>query len=265
MLDQIYNEFVDAWNVGQRPEVNNFVERLPEAEREEFLNMVSLFLSSATSPNYSEDQYAQIQSESAVQTASNMASAEHGLWNTVLPRLRRRSKLSRNEIGVQLAKKLNVPEEQQKVQAYYNAMEAGSLNPQGVSHEVCVALGDLLHVNVQEIEATGDFQGLSSPKEIPSTPANLQLAVGDPRVREAAEPKASAKLQRKAPRVRSAKLQRPILRKHQRDYKFSNSVNLRPQLGSTWNASTQDNEISAGLEYVPGAKSIVDRLFKGGR
>src|SRR5438552_2470829 len=55
-VDRLLNEFVEAWNAGDRPEVDEFVDRAPEAERNELAGLIGAFLEIAPTPPYSPDQ-----------------------------------------------------------------------------------------------------------------------------------------------------------------------------------------------------------------
>src|SRR5215217_2328790 len=63
--EQVLSEFIDAWNAGQRPDVDDYIARVPEAERGELSDELLAFMTFAPTPEYSDEALAAIATEAA--------------------------------------------------------------------------------------------------------------------------------------------------------------------------------------------------------
>lgn len=189
--DRLLNEFVDAWNAGERPRVEDYVDRAPEDERDELALLLGTFLENAPQPRYSAETLAQIEGEATVAQLSSLIDSESGLWPTLLPRLRRRAELTRDQVVEQLAELLGMSGREARIKPYYHQMESGTLNPAGVSRRVLDALARIFGVEEREIEEAGDFSaiGAAVPTSafLRSTAQELRAGV-DAEMAEAAHP-----------------------------------------------------------------------------
>ena len=86
--DQALSEFIDAWNAGRRPEVDDYLARVPEQERTELAARLMTFLSVAPTPDYSEEALDAIRAEPIVQRALAAPAERGGLLPALLARLR---------------------------------------------------------------------------------------------------------------------------------------------------------------------------------
>ena len=186
--DQLYNRFVDAWNAGERPDVDDYAVQVPEGERAQFLQMVSLFLERAPAPPLSDEQRQAVQSHPAYQQAAKLAGTEEGLWSTLLPRLREKAKLTREQLVAKLAAQLGIASEEKRVQVYYHQMETGQLDPSGVSRRVLDALAKLLRADAAELEDAGDFRGIVGPRAAEVFLRSDELIDGKPAVAASRSP-----------------------------------------------------------------------------
>jgi len=161
-LDQILNEFIEAWNAGERPRVDDYVGRAPATERDELAGLIGAFLEVAPAPDYSPEQLAQLREDPAVKQIAAVIDSRSGLWPTLLPRLRIRAKLTRDQVVARLAELLALEGREAKIKRYYHRMESGTIAPGGVSVKVLEALGRILGADVHEIEEAGNF-GIAVP------------------------------------------------------------------------------------------------------
>ena len=88
-----------------------------------------------------------------------LADSRAGFWPSLLPRLRRRAKLTRDQLVVQLAERLSLAGQEPKIKRYYHQMEAGTLDPDGVSVKVLESLAAVFGVKTGELEEAGSFTG----------------------------------------------------------------------------------------------------------
>ena len=104
--------------------MDEYLGRAPEGERDELADLIRTFLLEAPVPAYSDETLAAIQAEPATRKAAALLDEEAGLWPALLPRLRHRMKLKREEVVAQLAEMLGVGADAPKVRAYYHEMES---------------------------------------------------------------------------------------------------------------------------------------------
>ena len=156
--DELLDDFIAAWNAGQRPRVDDYLERAPEAERDELAGLINAFLDQAPVPAFTRQTLAEIQAEPAVAELSALLESKAGVWPSLLPRLRRRAKLTRDQVVEALSEALGLGGREAKVKGYYHQMESGTLDPRGVSARVLASLAGVFKVPVGELEEGGDFE-----------------------------------------------------------------------------------------------------------
>jgi len=157
--DELLDQFIADWNAGRRPRVEDYLERAPTGERDELGALMNTFLDHAPTPQFSSETIAAIQREPAVSELGALADSRAGFWPSLLPRLRRRAKLTRDQLVLQLAERLALPGQEPKIKRYYHQMEAGTLDPEGVSMRVLDSLAAVVGVKTRELEEAGSFQG----------------------------------------------------------------------------------------------------------
>jgi hypothetical protein len=155
--ERLLSEFVDAWNAGERPLVDEFLKRVDEGRRDELVELLDAFLRTAPRPSYSEQGLDEIQSDPAVRQIVVALTGDSGMLPSLLPRLRSRAKLRRDQVVSQVMETLGLrPEAEPKTARYLHELEIGSLRATRVSRRVFEALARVLAVNVEELqEAAG--------------------------------------------------------------------------------------------------------------
>lgn len=158
--DRILSEFVDAWNAGERPDVDDYIARVPEGERAELAEQLVAFVSIAPTPEYSDEALEVIRAEPIVAETLAAANERAGLLPALLAGLRRRSAMSTEQVADELVGLLGLqPEHQPKTAGYLDRLERGELEPARVSRRVFEALARLLGVARDELEGAGDMGG----------------------------------------------------------------------------------------------------------
>jgi len=161
--DRILSEFIDAWTAGQQPEPMDYIERAPADARDALADEIATYLAHAPTPDYSADVLAELMADPAVVELSNAIESDHGLWPTLLPRLRRRASLDRAELAARLAAGLGIEGREADTEKYLAEMERGTLDPRGVSQRALNALGRILGVRPDALPRAGDFQLFNEP------------------------------------------------------------------------------------------------------
>jgi hypothetical protein len=152
--DVLLSQFIDAWNAGRRPRLEEYLERAAPAERDALADDVATFVALAEAPPVDAGAVA---AEPVVRAVVAGLDDAAGLWPTLLPRLRARARVRVDELAARLAPALGVGGREAKTAAYLEAMEAGTLPPAGVSRRVLDALGRLLDADPAELAAAGRF------------------------------------------------------------------------------------------------------------
>src|SRR5262245_62130388 len=78
-----------------------------------------------------------------------------GSWPGLLPELRSRARINREELVLRLASALGVAGREEKVAYYYNQMEHGGLWPSGVSDRVLEALAGIVDTTKGALREAG--------------------------------------------------------------------------------------------------------------
>lgn len=162
--DRILSEFIDDWNAGRRPDVDDYLARVPEGERDELADQLMSFLTFAPTPEYSDEALKAIRAEPIVAEALSASEGRAGVLPSLLVRLRARVGLSNAEVASSLVQSLELGEERApKTAAYLQRLEEGDLEPSRVSVRVFDALARLFGVPRSELEGAGDLGGWAAP------------------------------------------------------------------------------------------------------
>jgi transcriptional regulator with XRE-family HTH domain len=147
--DRILSEFVDAWNAGRRPDVDDYLARVAAEHQAEVAARISAFLSIAPTPDYDDAAWDEIRADPLV---GSIVDAERGLAAR-LGALRRRAHMTVHELAVAIAGDLGVEGREDKAARYLERLERERLDPRAVSRRVFAALGRALHVPAGELLA----------------------------------------------------------------------------------------------------------------
>jgi len=176
-IDRALSEFIDDWNAGRRPQVDEYLERVAESERAELADQLMAWLEVAPAPAYDDAARAAIAVEPGVQEATGAMRSEAGLWPALLPRLRARASLSIRELASRLMRAIDLGgEADTKTERYLAELEAGTLDPSRVSERVLDGLARVLRVNPSLLEEAGGGAFRPAPMFRSSTPPRADTA-----------------------------------------------------------------------------------------
>ncbi|MBX5469507.1 MAG: hypothetical protein IRZ21_06370 [Thermoleophilaceae bacterium] len=161
-IDRLLSEFVDAWNAGERPRVEEYLARAPEDRRDELADLIEAFLDVAPTPDYSPETLEELMRHPAVLASVEALEGRSGLWPSLLPRLRRRARLRRDQVVSALVERLGIEGSEEKTARYLHELETGTLAAAGVSRRVIEALAGVLGASAAELERGADFRGLGT-------------------------------------------------------------------------------------------------------
>lgn len=158
--ERILSEFIDAWNAGRRPDVDEYVSRAPAEQQEELADQLIAFLSFAPTPAYSDASLEAIRAEPVVAGALAASGERGGLLPSLLAGLRVRFSMTTPQLAGALVRELELPEDKAaKAASYLDRLEQGDLEPTRVSRRVFDALARVFGVPRDELEGAGDVGG----------------------------------------------------------------------------------------------------------
>ena len=163
MRERVLSEFIDAWNDGRRPESTRTSSASNRPERDALADDIATFLTWAPEADYDAAALAGLEAEPIVAEAMAAGGGHAGLWPSLIPRLRKRAKLSVGDLAGRLAETSRSRPPRAEDRAYVTQMERGELDPNRVSRRLLTALGSVLGIDGQELEAAGRDERLDMP------------------------------------------------------------------------------------------------------
>ncbi|HEU4978647.1 MAG TPA: hypothetical protein VFT42_07125, partial [Solirubrobacteraceae bacterium] len=137
-LEKAFAEFTDAWVAGRRPDVDDYLARVPEQERDALAQQIEVWLTFAPAPAYDEAALAAIRAEPALQGA---------LAAALIADAREDASLSVDELAGAVAEAVGLaPAQREKTGRMLGALEAGRLDLGRLSQRLVDALGRILRL-----------------------------------------------------------------------------------------------------------------------
>jgi transcriptional regulator with XRE-family HTH domain len=164
--EQTLSEFVDAWNAGRRPQVREYLARVPEGpERDALADEIAVWLSTAPAPELSSAARDEIRREPLVQQVFSTVGDDVALWPQTLPRLRSRAGLSVRDVAERLVAFFGLGGERavERAAGYLEEMERGERDAETVSRRLLDALGGVLGVRGRALSDLGGGSGTFRP------------------------------------------------------------------------------------------------------
>ena len=156
--DRILSEFIDAWNAGSRPDVDDYIARAPAEQQGELADQLLSFLTFAPTPSYDDGTLAAIRAEPIVAAALAAPAQRGGLLPSLLTSLRERFSMTTPQLASQLVDALGLPDDRQpKTASYLERLEQGDLEPARISRRVFDALARVFEIPRSQLEGAGDL------------------------------------------------------------------------------------------------------------
>lgn len=155
-LDVLLARFIEDWNAGQRPAVEDFLSQADAVERDELADQISTFLAFAPTPRFEETTIDELLSAPPVEAAARAFAAEAGAWPTLLPRLRAQAGLSLRDLASRVLRASDLGDRGlDKTEQRLGEMERGDLDASSVSARIIDVLGQVLGINSADLTRTG--------------------------------------------------------------------------------------------------------------
>jgi hypothetical protein len=155
-IESLLAEFRAGYEAGERPDLAAIVERAPEDERQTLRERIDSYLMDAPRRAWDPAAYEASLAKQSVERVWESLEGVSGSWPQLLPHLRNRAKIRRQELVERLAAALGVGDRTERVAEYYNDMEHGRLRAAGVSARVFEALAEIVGTSAETIRAAGE-------------------------------------------------------------------------------------------------------------
>jgi transcriptional regulator with XRE-family HTH domain len=150
-VDDILGRFIDAWNAGERPDVDAYLSRAAgDAERDELAASITTWLQIAPTPDYDDAARAAIAQEPALRSALEQAALLRAPLSQRLPALRRRAGLAVRDVAAGLVAVFGVDDER-RAAGYLQRVERDELDPGRLSRRLLDALATILGADRDEL------------------------------------------------------------------------------------------------------------------
>lgn len=150
--DRILSEFIDSWNAGRRPDIDEHLERAAEEDRPGLLEDITSFIRWAPTPDYDEPTIEAIRAEPAMAAAMARARRPAVPWPALLAQRRRALKLSTADLASRLVESLGLNAKQApKAERYLEQAERGELDPSRFRQRLLDALAETLQTSRKDM------------------------------------------------------------------------------------------------------------------
>jgi hypothetical protein len=155
-VDVLLARFIEEWNAGRRPAVEDFLSHASELERDDLADQISTFLAFAPTPRFDEKTIDELLSASTVKASAQAFAADAGVWPTLLPRLRLQAGLSLRDLASRVLSATGLSDRGlDKTERRLGEMERGELDATKVSTRIVDALGHVLGMNPTDLARAG--------------------------------------------------------------------------------------------------------------
>lgn len=144
-IDHLYAEFVRAWNAGDAPELDVWLDRAAAADRDELADRIELFALMAPSVELRPERAAALRSTPAFAAAAALQDAAARPWGARLRAARERAGLSLAELGGRFAASFHeTAGRDEKATLVLSRLEDGDAPATGVTRRAADRLAELL-------------------------------------------------------------------------------------------------------------------------
>lgn len=147
----VLGDFIDAWNAGRRPEVDDHLARVAEADRDELRRQIAMWLQVAPDPEYDEATRAEITADPVLLAALAAGRQTAEPWAARLRAMREQAGLAVEQVAERLAGALGLTGGRQRTADYLARAEAAALDETRVSRRLIDALASVLGVDRDDV------------------------------------------------------------------------------------------------------------------
>lgn len=154
-VEKLLKDYIAEHKAGGEADPRAYLDQLEGADRSELEALIDAYLVRSPGQPWDEEAYAGSPAERLVESLRESLAGASGSWPVLLPELRHRARIKREELVNRLASALGVAGREEKVAYYYNQMEHGRLPPRGVSDRVLEALAEIVDTTKERLREAG--------------------------------------------------------------------------------------------------------------
>jgi hypothetical protein len=154
-VEQLLSQYIAEHRSGGTADPVEYLDRLEGQDREELAALIDAYLARSPGRAWDPEAFGGSPAERLSESLARSLQGASGLWPTILPRLRDRARVKRDELVQRLADALGVSGHEDKVEVYYHQMEQGLLPSAGVSNKVLDALGGIVGASADFLRQAG--------------------------------------------------------------------------------------------------------------
>ena len=192
-VDQLLKQYIEEHRAGGEADPLAYLEQVEGTDRKELAALIDAYLIRSPGQPWDEQAYRGSPAERLVESLHESLAGESGSWPVLLPQLRNKARIKREQLVNRLATALGVAGREEKVAYYYNQMEHGRLSPGGVSDRVLEALAGIVDTTTDVLRRAG--QAVSSQQ----ADAEAVFARVAPRRRPSTGPRAAKRRRQRLP------------------------------------------------------------------
>lgn len=149
-IDQALSTFIDDWNAGRRPDLDEYLRSVAEDDRAELAQAVATFLEYAATPAYDDAAREQVRGDPA------LAGARERLLGAALPEIvkeqRAARRLSVSDLARRVGKAVGLTGREERIEVYLDRLEHGELDGRRLTRRLLDALASALGANRDDLE-----------------------------------------------------------------------------------------------------------------
>jgi hypothetical protein len=184
-IDRLLAEYIAEHRAGGEADPNAYLARASPEDRVELAALIDAVLARSPRRVVDPDAFRGSPSEQTVDELERSLDGVSGLWPALLPHLRARAGLKRNDLVNRLAALLDQTHKAPKVASYYHQMEQGLLPSAGVSDRVVQGLGQILGQPAEALRQAGRALGERASGAAEPPTAFARSAISDEPIADA--------------------------------------------------------------------------------
>jgi hypothetical protein len=166
-VERLLSEYIAEHRAGGEADPHAYLSRLDGIDRAELEVLIDAYLQRSPGREWDPEAFHGSSASILADRLARTFTGHAGLWPVVLPHLRERAQVMRDEIARRLAETLGVAAKEEKVAAYYHEMEQGLLPAEGVDSKVTDRLAEILKTSGEFLRRSGASLATAAPPEEP--------------------------------------------------------------------------------------------------
>jgi hypothetical protein len=158
-VERLFSEYIAEHRAGGEADPRAYLDRVEGIDRAELEALIDAYLQRSPGGDWDPEAFHGSSASILADRLARTFTGRAGLWPVVLPRLRERAQVMREDIARRLAEALGVAGKEEKVAAYYHEMEQGLLPAEGVDPKVTDRLAEILRTSGEFLRRSGQSLG----------------------------------------------------------------------------------------------------------